>query len=425
MKNYFRLFYIFILFNFNFCIIHCQSISDTICNPKIKSVQIYKDGWELSYPVIALNSNEKLKISFDDLNTNLENYNYTIEHCNSNWEPSAISNTEVFDGFDQNQIIDRQFSINTTISYIHYSFDIPNENCNPKISGNYIVKVFQNSDESKILFTKRFYITEYIANIDLSIIRPEIPKYMARDQQYKISIIPNLNDYTDLRSEIKTFIMQNYNENSRKECYLSRIENSQTMIYDDPDSNIFAGSNEYRAFDIKSKKYQSEHIRSIKYDSSSYIITLTDDDWRNQKQYFTEVDLNGNYFINNSDGSTKDIDADYFKIKFTLPTLEPVIDGNLYIFGALTNWECNSNSILHYNLDKSQYECQLLLKQGYYNYLYAYKTTNNNKIDLSYVERNHYETENDYLVFVYYKAMNSRYERLIGYKIANSVKKTD
>jgi len=198
-----------------------------------------------------------------------------------------------------------------------------------------------------------------------------------------------------------------------------------SLYYDDPDSNLFAGGNEYRNFDLKSKKYQSEHIKSIKYDSSGYVVNLYDDEWRNKKQYFSEVDLNGNYYIQNTLGTTKDIDADYFWIKFSLPTPEPLIDGDIYVFGGLTDWQCNTLSKMVYNYDKTCYELKLLLKQGYYNYQFAFKPKDGNKYDLSIVERDHYETENDYLIFVYYKSAGARYERLIGYKIANSVKKTE
>ena len=94
------------------------------------------------------------------------------------------------------------------------------------------------------------------------------------------------------------------------------------------------------------------------------------------------------------------------------------------MIGALTNWQCNSLSQMKYNFNSSAYELDLLLKQGYYNYQFAYYNTFTNKVDIAYIEGNHYETENDYWVFVYYKSFSSRYERLIGVQIANSNKKS-
>lgn len=425
MKTSFKIIFILLVGFLTNEKIYSQVYIDSIFNPKIKTVQIYREGWELSNPVIYLNSNDKLKVGFDDFNNKTRNYCYTINHCNSNWEPTNLAYSEYCDGYEQNQITTHLFSTNTLVSYIHYTFDFPNENCIPKISGNYILKVFEDFDTSKVLFIRKFYIVEPLAGIEFSIIRPEISKYMARYQQYKIKVTPNVSDYSDLRTEIKTVVMQNYNYNSRKECFISRLDNTPSLIYDDQDSNLFSGGNEYRNFDLKSIKYKSPHIKSIKYDSSAYIISLNEDEWRNKKQYFTEEDINGSFYIENKLGVEKDIDADYVKVNFTLSSFEPLVDGDLYVFGALTDWQCNAKSKMVYNFDKAIYELQLFLKQGYYNYQYAYKAKNSDKVDLSYVERDHYETENDYLVFVYYKPFTSRYEKLIGYKITNSVKKTE
>jgi hypothetical protein len=400
-----------------------QSIADSVYNPNIKTIQLYKEGWELSYPVLVLNSNDKIKISFDDFNQNIQNYSYTLVQCNSNWEPTSLNYSEYVEGFEQNQILVHQFSINTVLNYIHYSFSIPNENCKPRISGNYIVKVFADNNPAQLLFTRKFFITESAALIDFNLIRPEIPKYMMKYQQFNLVVRPILNDFTDLRSEIHTVVLQNNNPASIKNCYLSKLDNNNTLYYDDPDSNIFAGGNEFRNFDIKSIKYQSARIKRIAFAGTHYNIDLHPDESRYKKQYFSDEDINGQYFIANSLGTSKDIDADYVQVYISLLASEPVIDGNLYVLGSLTNWQCNAESKMNYNLEKGLYEIQILLKQGYYNYVYAYKPNDNNAVDLSYVEGNHYETENDYQVFVYYKPYTSRYERLIGFKLANSIKK--
>jgi hypothetical protein len=62
------------------------------------------------------------------------------------------------------------------------------------------------------------------------------------------------------------------------------------------------------------------------------------------------------------------------------------------------------------------------MKQGYYNYSYATRKRSNNKIDLTNIDGNHYETENDYYIFVYYRDIRERFDRLVGVSVANSVK---
>jgi len=370
-----------------------------------------------------LNSDEKLKLSFDDFNTDLKNYCYTVIHCNADWEVSDLSYSQFADGFEQNQVTSHLFSSNTLVNYLHYSLVFPNENCNPIISGNYIIKVFDDFDMNKVVFTKRFYISENVAAIDLKMLRPEIARYMKRSQQFKISVKPNVDDFTDLKTEIRTFIFQNNPSAGMKTNIISRLGEDNTLFYDDLDSNLFEGGNEYRNFDIKSIKYQSPRIQKIEFKGTYYEIELYPDELRNRKQYFFDNDINGNYYIANSLGVNKDRDADYLMVTFSLSTKDPFLEGDVYVYGALTDWQCNKASKMNYNFQTHSYSKEILLKQGYYNYLYAYKQKESNNIDLTYLEGNHFETENDYLVFVYYKNVSSRYERLIGFTMGNTIKK--
>jgi hypothetical protein len=400
-----------------------QQISDSVYYKSIHTVQLYKNNQELSYPVIVLDSDEKLKLSFDDFNKETKNYCYTIIHCNSNWEPSDLTFQEYAEGFVQNQITDMDYSTNTVVKYIHYTLVLPNEHIKPILSGNYILKIFNNFNEDSIVFTRRFYITENIALIDFDVTRPDLPKYMKKFQQYNLKVTPNVSDYIDLKTEIKTIIVQNFQPVGIKINPPSILTANKALVYDILDSNIFQGINEFRNFDIKSIRYQSIRIKSIEYKGPYYEIELYPDEWRNKMQYFSDIDINGNYYIENTLGVRKDIDADYVMVHFTLKAKEPEIDGDFFVYGGMTDWECNSRAKMTYNLEKQCYEARIFIKQGYYNYQYAYKSMMSNDVDLVYVEGSHYETENDYYVFVYYKSLRSRYERLIGYQMTNSIKK--
>jgi hypothetical protein len=101
----------------------------------------------------------------------------------------------------------------------------------------------------------------------------------------------------------------------------------------------------------------------------------------------------------------------------------PIIDGKLYVSGAHSNWQCNETNQMSYNFDTKSYELQLLLKQGLYNYEYVYIKDDSRFPDATFIEGSYYETENDYVVYVYLSTTSSRYDRLIGYQILNSVRK--
>ena len=67
---------------------------NAVFNDNIKSVLIYRDGFELSNPVIGLGDESKLVLKFDDLSGERKDYYYTIIHCDANWNESYISQSD-------------------------------------------------------------------------------------------------------------------------------------------------------------------------------------------------------------------------------------------------------------------------------------------------------------------------------------------
>jgi hypothetical protein len=77
---------------------------------------------------------------------------------------------------------------------------------------------------------------------------------------------------------------------------------------------------------------------------------------------------------------------------------------------------------MKYNSKTGAYELTLQLKQGYYNYLYAFVKKGSQVADFSTIEGNHYETENDYLILAYQKDARG-YDRLTGFRVFNTLNK--
>lgn len=89
-------------------------------------------------------------------------------------------------------------------------------------------------------------------------------------------------------------------------------------------------------------------------------------------------------------------------------------------FRGLSNWNANKSNEMTWNFETSRYELTLLLKQGYYNFIYVYVPEGSATADHINLEGSFWETENNYQIFVYYKEMSGRYDRLIGYTQLNS-----
>jgi hypothetical protein len=395
-----------------------------ILNEKIKTVLLYREGWNLSYPVIRLNSTEKLLFNFDLLDDQPAEYYYTFIHCDKDWNKSDIFINDFLDGYEENPLEDYKASFNTTVKYYHYSLSIPNDRVKLTVSGNYILAVYLPGKKDSPEIMKRFIISEDAASVDIKAHRPQMTKDNNTHQQVDFTVNYSGLNLNDPFRNTYAFILQNGRwDNSKQNLKPDFYGNNELKYNSLSDKNIFSGGNEFRYFDIKSIRYQSEYVREIDYMTPYYNVYLQPSENREFKPYFYWKDFNGKYFIAFQEGRNPDIDADYVNVFFTLPSDRKEENGDVYVSGALNNWNLDKNNKMTYNQEKRQYECTLLLKQGWYNYEYVFLKNGEKKVITGPFEGNHYETENDYLVLIYYRNPRERYDRVIATAVANTLNK--
>jgi hypothetical protein len=390
---------------------------------KIKTVLLYKEGFEMSAPVMNLNSGEHLRLSFDELDPDLKRFRYTIRHCEADWTTSSeLVVSDYIDGFQDDAINDFAYSYNTTANYIHYSLVFPTSNLRPKISGNYIIIVFQD-DPDNVVLTWRFMAVE---NSALSVTANARQANNVSDrftrQQVDFTIEYNGMTINDPTREIKIVITQNDRWDNAVRGLTPRFVRGTSLDYTDEPQSLFNGGNEFRSFDIKSLLYQSERIRKIDYDKSGYNVYLLDDQRRTFKNYVTDKEINGRKLIKNEEhAQNSDIEADYAYVHFFLPFEMPLSNGQIHILGAVTDWQVNDSSRMNYDFQRKGYEKTLYVKQGYYNYLYIFKDNRTGRSDESLIEGNHWETENEYTIWVYFHPTGTQYDRLIAAQDLNTI----
>lgn len=390
----------------------------------IRTIQLYRQGWEFSVPVITLNSGEQLQLEFDDLDGDLKNYKYTLIHCSAIWRPTDLIQAEYLDGLTEDYITQSEYSFNTLHSYTHYTLTFPGENVRPLISGNYILKVFLDDADQTMVFTRRFMIVEPKVNINMQIKRATDIDYHNYKQEVDFTI--DVSDYKidDPYTDMKVILMQNGRWDNAKYDLKPKYVKGSLYDFDYEDVNVFSGGNEFRRFDIKSLKYNSEFIREIRSESNGLNVYLKDDERATFKIYYSEKDINGKYLIHSEDNvRNSSLEAEYVWVHFFLKYDAPLIDGSLYVFGALTDWQMDKDNQMTYNYVRKGYECSLYLKQGYYNYQYVFLENNSHAGDESFIEGMHFETENDYAVFVYNRERGTLFDRLVGVKMMNTYTK--
>ena len=383
----------------------------------IKTVQLYRKGDQLSFPVLFLGSTEQLELHFDDLSANFETYTYSIVHCNANWEPSDLVITEYLSDFFNGFIEDYQYSINTLFPYIHYKIAIPNNQVKFKLSGNYLLKVYANNDEEDLLLTKQFYVVEKRVSIESDIRMATLARH--RDYKQEVDFTINQGSYPiqDVYADLKVVISQNRRWDNAITDLKPLFIRSPELVYNYEDKNLFDGNNEYRFFETRNLRYQSLNIDGIQITGGKTHVYILPEEPRSFKRYVFWPDINGKRQINRENSPLSNREADYMITHFNLKKEKQVPGGDIYVFGELSDWEYKPEFKMEYVEVNSAYELTTTLKQGYYNYNYAYLPHGEEKGDLSIIEGTYSETNNDYYIFVYHRENGMIYDKLIGFEI--------
>lgn len=390
---------------------------DQVFAPNIKTVQLTKEGVDLSAPFLFMGSQERLELRFDDLDADVKDYRFTMVHCEFNWKPSDLIPGDYIDGFQDDYISEHEFSANTLVKYTHYRATFPNENIRLTKSGNYVVRVYIEGQPENTILTKRFFVCEQVVNVEPTFKRPVVFEDKNYRQEIDFTIFHKSvrlpNPYTDLN----VLLMQNRRWDNASRTLKPLFVKDGELVYDYDDQNVFDGGNEFRHVDLKSMRFKDQTvIESITRDSLGFFVTLVPDERRSFKRYMDMPDINGNYLVRNSEGIDPIIGADYVRVHFKLPYPAPVTDGNLYVFGAITDWQFKDEFQLKYNYDSGMFECITTVKQGYFDYSYVFVEDGKPAGDISFVEGTHFQTENEYSILVYYKDQTLRFDRLLAWK---------
>ncbi|HQZ41690.1 MAG TPA: DUF5103 domain-containing protein, partial [Flavobacteriales bacterium] len=111
--------------------------------------------------------------------------------------------------------------------------------------------------------------------------------------------------------------------------------------------------------------------------------------------------------------------ADYTGIHFSMPMAAPMME-DVYAYGAFSDFQCQKQFRMTWNPENKAYELRALLKQGFYDFMFVTLPKNSSVPDLTAIEGTHFQTENDYVVLVYFTDRIQRCDRLVGVKFVNS-----
>ncbi|MDE7381054.1 MAG: DUF5103 domain-containing protein [Muribaculaceae bacterium] len=388
--------------------------STRIFNPRFQTLRLSRTDDPLSLPVITLNGKDTLTLSFDEIGDDYsDNLQYSITHCNADWQPSRLIESEYLDGFNYIDIDDYAFSSNTYIHYVNYSVRIPSPDLQIKMSGNYILKVFPRENPDDTILQARFRVTEQTAAISGFTSGRTDRGINTNWQQldFKVSVSPT--EVQSPLSDLIVMVTQNDRPETTRRIMRPMRQEGSTLVYSHIPELIFNAGNEYRRFETVRNDYPGMGVDSIRYIAPNYHAFLSPDYARTDSEYSYDCTQHGRFMIDEYNSTDPNLGADYITVHFALD-LPEINNAEIYVEGDLALRRFDERNKMKYNPYSGRYELALPLKQGSYNYQYVIKTADGKTFTHSPIEGDFSDTSNVYTVDVYLRTPSSRGDRLIG-----------
>lgn len=393
---------------------------DYIYQENIKSVKFHLDGVFLSYPIIDLNSNGQLVLSFDDMNEDVMDYTYTIVHCDKDWTTSDLDEIDFLDGFNGERVDNYDFSFNTLTEYTHYRILLPNEDIRWLVSGNYLVHIFEDDEDKRPVLTRRFMVTESIMRIIPNFVPPSRANKYRSHQEIDFVVNFKGQSIANPRREVSASILQNGRWDNAVTEVLPMFTRQEDLIYDYQDKIIFPAGKEFRFMDIRSFRYPRQGLADVQRDDQYWDVVAKLQETRAFETFESYNDINGKFIIEHMEQNRPNLEGDYAKVLFPLKVSQQLEGKSIYIVGDMTDWQMKDEFKMVYNPAVGAYVAKPLLKQGFYNYYYVTIDEDGQKYTHDEFEGDWHLTENDYTILIYYRPFGQRYDRIVAARTFNS-----
>lgn len=383
----------------------------------IKTISFLQNNQNV-VPIFQLG--DAFQLQFDDLYGTDASYFYEIVHCDYNWNPSDIQKRDYLQGFDNQRIQESSSSFNCLQIYTHYRLPFPNSTTQLKISGNYMLKIF--NEDKEVVFSRKFIVYENLATVPIQIKRARTVTNLDSKHNLEFTIKSNVINFQNPLKNIKTVLLQNGKFNSAISNIKPQFTIGNDLVYKYDTPTQFWAGNEFLYFDNKEIRVASNTISRVDSQKDIYSSYLFTNEARANSNYYNNQDVNGNFVIRRLFAENSDIEADYAWVYFSLSApLFRSSDGAIYITGMFNNYALTAENKMEYNPDKAIYEKAILIKQGFTNFEYLAVKPNGSIDSENAIDGNYFQTENEYTVLVYYKEDTDRFTRIIGKGSASSL----
>ncbi len=369
---------------------------------------------DLENAVVEVGNEMGFYLQFDLFQENYIPLNVRYIHCNADWTPSNLPAIRFLDQYNLFNIENYNYSVNTRKPYVQYSMRLPT----PKISGNYLLVISRGTNDKDYLLTRRVLVFSNDVSTQANVSLSKMVRDRSTHQQIDFSLnYGRLKDAIPSR-DLSVVILQNHRwDQALKDLTptLTRPDQSMLEYRHFNGENTFPAGNEFRFFDLRSIDFRGMNVANVQKEDSRILAFIGLDKPRTNLAYSQLNDINGRFYLVNSDPGDSQLMSEYVDVYFELQTKK--LNGDIYLIGRYNQWAKNTSNLMHYDESRSSYRTKLQLKQGYYNYAYSLESESNPE---SYIENSHFQTINEYEILVYFRSPYNNFDELVGYQSLKS-----
>lgn len=372
-----------------------------------KSVQLYANDDQSNPPVIELNSEDHLTLSFDELTEINGQFRITFTHHSKTWALSNIPQDWYLDDIGELILGGGQVSQSRGPDYIHYEMRISLNEVQFTSSGNYLLHV-TDPESGQELFSLPFFITENEGELSSTsqTLFNSGNRFMPEHRLFSTFNVPDLVEYPEFDLSFSYVQNRFWSDTRFTDSY--DFNTPGTAKFDLTQSNAFPANVSYVTKNLNSFSQINTHIVEWNPGSNPPKAILKED-----VVNFLNSDFGtSSTFRTYSPASSKR--ADYARVIFRLDgsdSLSP--DNKIYILGDFNQWSAVHENKMVFDSTTGFWKNSQLLKEGTYSYQYIL-LDETGQIDLTSLSDNSSPNVQEYMIFVYFNDPERKFDRLLA-----------
>jgi hypothetical protein len=373
--------------------------------PEIKSIQ-FSNQQTVAIPNIRLNSKDQLNLRFDEVTNDPHTFGIRFARFDRDWNEDGQVPTQISDGQLEDIIELGIRSDNEFPEYFQSAYDFPNSRIKFRMSGNWMVEVF-DYQSGETIFSLPFLISEQSGNVENSYETLNEFNQDSRFQHQHFVWYHFSNDIQLPEYNVSVFAIQDGRFTSQKALSVTDFSsrNENVIRYHHERNDLFAANYDHQKLDLK-KLRENSQVRFVEERGDQPpLIRLFDDN-----PAFEQTD---SFKLYNAPSSNR-FDR-YTETEFSfVPNWEVQENDKIFVTGLFQQNALYPNLELVWNNQEKRFTTNVLLKQG--EYTYSYEVLRNGKPAKQLAQNPLGRTVRTYTFLVYYKDPTRFIDRLLFVK---------